>query len=465
MKRPEIIARLPDTPGVYLMKDRQGTVIYIGKAVSLRKRVASYFAAAVPQGKVAAMVRAMADLDFIRTASEAEALLLEAALIKEYRPKYNVAIKDDKAYPWLRVSVREPYPRLQIVRRIKDDGARYFGPYPSAKLLRQAVSLLRRLFPLRTCNAMPERVCLNYHLQQCPGPCAGRIDAQEYGATVSNLILFLEGKKQQVLRNVTAAMEAAAALRFETAARLRDQLAGLGALSAVRPHAPVADQLAELQAAAQLAAPPALIEGYDISNTGGREAVGSMVRFRAGHPDKREYRRFRIRDVPGIDDYAMLAEILRRRYGGSLSGQLSRPDLIVIDGGRGHLQTAVRQLQAMSITLPVISIAKQFEYIHVPWQTTPLVLPRSSKALRLLMRVRDEAHRFAVRYHRTLRGEKTLTSVFDAIPGIGPKKRALLLRAGDSLGPLRRWTAESLRSIKGINAKTADRIIEYLRRR
>ena len=454
-----ILKKLPEQPGVYLMKDAAGTIIYVGKAGSLRKRVASYFSKHGASPKQAALVAAISDIDFVQTGSEAEALILESGLIKEHQPKYNVAIRDDKAYPLLKVTIREQFPRLLIARRRKDDGNRYFGPYTSARLLRQAVKLLRRLFPLRTCRVMPATVCLNYHLRQCPGPCAAAVDETIYRQTVERLILFLEGRKLALINRLAEEMaQASVAQDFERAIVLRDQLESLSLLPQRQMRSRTADQVDALQRILRLKHRPSRIEGYDISNISGAEAVGSLVCFREGLPDRAHYRRFKIKSVPVIDDYAMLAEVLTRRFSGSLADELEIPDLIIIDGGRGHLHTAEQALRRLKIPLPLVSIAKRFEHLYVQWQQAPLALPRGDKALHLLMRVRDEAHRFALGYHRLLRKRRMLASELDQIPGVGPKRKAIILRILAEAGKIG-LSADYLRE-RGLDERTATAIMQ-----
>ncbi|MFH2138188.1 MAG: excinuclease ABC subunit UvrC [Candidatus Omnitrophota bacterium] len=463
MNLKEKIKTLPDGPGVYLMKDVSDKIIYIGKASSLKKRVSSYFTSSVKTIKQQALVCKINDLDFVTTCSEAEALILEAGLIKEHRPKYNTAIKDDKSYPLLKLTIRENFPRLLVVRRKKNDGARYFGPYTSARLLHQALAFMRRIFPLRTCKVMPGSLCLNYHLKQCLGPCIGSVTKKEYDRVVDNVLLFLQGKKAILMKKLLQEMSQASQLHnFEEAARLRDEIESLSSVSRF-PHSRIAggSPLEELQNILRLKRLPDIIEGFDISNVSGAEAVGSMVRFKNGYAQKDKYRRFRIKTVRGINDYAMIKEVVTRRYQGRLRDDLELPDLILIDGGKGHLECAGSALLKSGVSIPIISIAKRFEHIYVQWQGKPLALARRSKALLLIMRIRDEAHRFAVSYHRVLRKREMLLSALDQIPGIGPKKRKLLREFFNNPTALKRLTTVKLTQIRGIDAKTAKNIVEY----
>jgi len=457
------IKHLPDRPGVYLMKDVQGSIIYIGKAASLKKRVSSHFRKSGQTAKQTVMLSKIKDIDILMTSSEAEALILEAGLIKEYKPKYNVAIKDDKAYPMLKLTVKEHFPRLLICRRKKNDGAIYFGPYTSAGLLRKAMALVRVLFPLRICKVMPKSTCLHYHLQQCLGPCAGKIDAAGYKKIVDNLCLFLKGQKKTLIKIISQQMkEATQREDYEQAANLRDQMSSLSTLGTapIQPFDRI-NALEQLKQILRLKRLPSLIEGYDISNIYGSEAVGSLVRFKQAHPVKSEYRRFKIKTVEGIDDYAMLREVIKRRYTGSLTKTLKYPDLILIDGGKAHRQVVAEQLRRLHIHIPVISIAKQFEYIYVEWKSEPLVLSQRCLALMLLIRVRDQAHRFAISYHRSLRKKRTLSSELDQIPGVGRKRKQFLLRSINNISNLKQFTLDKLKKIKGIDEKTAKNIVEH----
>ncbi len=465
MELKEKARQLPDSPGVYIMKNSSDEIIYVGKAVSLRKRVGSYFSGRDKDPKQRALLEAVADLYFVTTATEAEALILEAGLIKEHHPRYNIAIRDDKAYPLLKLTINEQFPRLMIARRKKDDKALYFGPYTSSRLLRQALDLLRRLFPLRTCRVMPPTLCLNFHIKQCPGPCVGKVSRDDYREVVDDLILFLRGRKQELIKKLSQRMEQAASDRnFEQAALLRDQIISLSAVTERRKLFRIEERIEQLRQALRLKHPPEVVEAFDISNLSGAQAVGSMVRFKNGLPEKSAYRRFRIKDVSGIDDYAMLREVLGRRYSAEGLKRLAAPDLILIDGGKGHLSSALETLSEMGVDLPVISLAKRYEHVYVTWQEGPLALEQGSGARLLLMRIRDEAHRFAIAYHRTLRKKRMLLSELDGIPGVGKKRRMILLKELKNINASRNLTVKQLTQIKGIDEKTAKNIIEHWKR-
>ncbi|MCK4994932.1 MAG: excinuclease ABC subunit UvrC [Candidatus Omnitrophica bacterium] len=462
MKLIDKVKALPDGPGVYLMLDKDGAIIYIGKAISLKKRVSSYFGASVKGQRTKLMVSLIDDIEFITTSTEAEALILESGLIKENRPKFNIDIKDDKAYPLLRLSTNEKFACLRIVRRRKNDKAQYFGPYTSGILLRQALNFMRRLFPLRTCNIMPKSVCLNYHLKICPGPCQELASKDEYDENVFNLLLFLKGKKKDLIKKLSQEMKAASLTHdFESALELRNQIESLSSVPIIYRRFAVADQVEELQKVLRLKRRPVYIEGYDISNIFGSEAVGSMVRFKGGRAYKRDYRRFKIKSIKGVDDYAMMREVLFRRFSGEISDAFVHPDLILIDGGKGHLKCAAEQLKSLKINIPIISLAKKFEHIYVQWQFKPISLPLNSKALRLVVAVRDEAHRFALNYHRNLRKKKMLVSELDLIPGVGKKRRQILRKEIEQIDLLKGLTIKQLKKIKGIDAGTAKNIIEH----
>lgn len=404
------LKRLPEEPGVYLFKDAHGVVLYVGKASNLRARVSSYFhLPGTLSPRARHLVARIADLDLQLTGSDAEALLLESQLIKAHRPKYNIAYRDDKSYPMLKIT-NEPFPRLMVTRqprgipRGQRESGRSFGPYPDAGALHDAVRFFRRVFPMRTCRTFPKTPCLEYHLGQCLAPCAGYIDRGAYDRIVGDLVAFLEGKRDGLLRDLSRRMEQASRRQdFEEAARLRDQIQSLTSVIVAKEKSSMTGPLEQLQLALKLPVLPARIEAFDISNIYGAFAVGSMVTFANGKPLKAHYRRFTIKTVRGIDDYQMMREILRRRYGGSLSQTLPLPNLIVVDGGKGQLSFALQALQELSLAIPAIGLAKRFEQIFLPGQSTPVVLLPTSPVLHLIQHLRDEAHRFAVSYHRKRR--------------------------------------------------------------
>ena len=602
----ELVRQLPASPGVYLMRDARGTILYVGKAASLRHRVSSYFSAGQKLAtKTERMIARVADIDFFITGSEQEALILELNLIKQHRPYYNVRLKDDKNFPYLKINFNEDWPRVQVTRRLEDDGGRYFGPFASARSVRQALKVIKEIFPFRSCTksltSPPPRPCLEYDIHKCSGPCIGAITKEEYAEIINQLVLFLEGKQESVVRQLKNKMgQAVASLDYEKAARLRDQIQAIReviawqklattvsgeqdviafaqdkdqacvqvffirdgriigregfTLQGTRSEEPeqimtsfikqfynsaayipplvllqypledksviqdwlqskrggkvhiqvprrgnrkrLVDTVAEnarqmlaQQRIRQLSAPaplnaaleeikrelnlprlPLRIEGYDISDIQGKDAVGSMVVFEQGKPRPAHYRRFRIKSVPSADDYAMLQEVIQRRFGHiKRSDSIApdswaiMPDLVLIDGGRGQLNAvagAMRQAGADSV--PVASLAKEKEEIFIPQRVKPISLPYTSPGLQLLQRVRDEAHRFALGYHHKVRGKQAFISALDTIPGIGPKLKLNLLRHFGSVQSIREATLEELASAKGMSRSLAQRIKEYL---
>lgn len=595
---------LPKQSGCYLFKDAQGTVLYVGKAVNLRQRVRSYFQkSAQHTPKIARMVRRIADIEWIVTDSELEALILECNLIKKHRPPYNVLMRDDKSYPYLCLTVSEKFPRLLVTRRVRKDGSRYFGPFANSGAVWSTHQLLHRTFPLIPCGKVwsgeaVQRPCLYHHMGRCLAPCAGLASPEEYRKIVQNVILFLEGKGDDLIRQLESQMEQyAERLEFERAAKLRDQIRALhevlqkqkvvhpdginedvialvkdergacvqmffirggkllgqrhfflsegaedqpGALmqeflkqyyqdapevperillpyevdeariiaqwlkqrrgSAVEIRVPhrgedarliemaaqnaelalqslrheleqkaewLESALLELQEALRLPTLPHRIEAYDISNIQGIAPVGSMVVFEGGQPKKSDYRRFRIRWHPeSPDDFAMMREVLTRRLREALEGDekwRTLPDLILIDGGRGQLNAGLEAIQAMGLQIPAVGLAKRHELVILPDEPEPVELPRHSKALHLLQRIRDEAHRFALTYHRKLREERTYRSPLDEIPGIGPRRKKMLLRLFGSIDRIREASVEELASVPTMTRRLAEQVLEYLK--
>lgn len=406
------LKKLPDSPGVYLFKGDQDAIIYIGKAKSLKKRVVSYFGR--PQtDKNQAMVSKIADLDYILTNTHAQAQILEASLVKEKQPRYNIDLKDDKSFPFIKIS-NEKFPLLFISRRRRaksENTLIYFGPYTNQKLLRQAIKMVRRIFGFRSCKNMPKVACLYYRLKLCPAPCIGKISSLEYAGIIKHIILFLGGKYEELIKELSAKMlEAAKKNDFETAAKIRDQLNALAIMSQNRPYSSGLDELEDLKNLLKLKSLPERIEAFDISNISGKQATGSMVSFYKGQPDKNNYRRFRIKTVIGIDDYKMLAEVVRRRYLRLKTENLSLPDLILIDGGKAHLLTANNEIKKLGLAVPLVSIAKDKENLYLEDKKFPIRLRSDTLALNLIRRIRDEAHRFAIKYHHLLRRKKMYES-------------------------------------------------------
>ncbi|MGP8199575.1 MAG: excinuclease ABC subunit UvrC [Limisphaerales bacterium] len=489
------LSELPHKPGVYLMKDRFGTVIYVGKARDLRKRVSTYFHPSRRMGwdlKFNALVDAIHDLDTYTVPSEPEAMLLEGKLIKEYQPRYNISFRDDKHFLLIKINLNDPIPRFMLARVRQDDGARYFGPFAHSSSARHTLTLARRKFNLRGCRPLtpgPEdyKHCLYGHLKYCTAPCIGNVSRDDYLQQVLAACDFLAGQTDEMESELKAQMQKAAeAEDFEKAAQFRDALQDLRRTTqktrhykrmpcnlplAIDPHL----DLAELGQVLQLTVPPSRIEGFDISNISGTFAVASMVSFRDGKPDRSNYRRFRIKTVTGQDDFACMAETVRRRYARLLRERteiapgrapIPLPDLIVIDGGKGQLNTAVAELAKLGLgRVAVIGLAKEFEEIFQPGRDAPLRLSHDSGALKLLQRVRDESHRFANTYNAQLRLKKISESILDEFPGIGRLRKAALLKKFGSVQRLRFATVEAIAAVPGFGGKAAVELKKFLEAR
>ena len=588
----EKLKLLPENPGVYIMKDAAGKIIYVGKAVVLKNRVRQYFQSQRNHTpKVRAMVANVADFETIMTTSEVEALILECNLIKKHRPRYNISLKDDKSYPYVKVTLQDDYPRVFLTHRILKDGARYFGPYTNVTAVHESLKLLRRLFPLRNCKTLQDRPCLEYHIKRCLAPCVGKVAKEEYDAMIQSVLLFLEGRTETVERELDARMKAAAEnYQFELAARLRDQLAavrkvaekqnivtGAGdqdaigmaraaagvcvqvffirsgkmigrehfllrgsedesdeallaaflqqyyhratfipreillpmdigeralletwlaekknakvlievpqrgtkhdivAMAASNAEKFLADEAAKIQQAnAQtlgaveelgrylgLKKLPNRMECFDISHIQGSETVASMVVFEGGLPKKSDYRRFKIQSTEGKpDDFLSMREVTQRRYGDLPEDEL--PDLIVIDGGKGQLSSALEIIRgAGHKDVPVVGLAKQFELVFREGESDPVVLPRHSQALYLIQRIRDEAHRFAITYHRNLRGKRNLVSVLDHIVGIGPTRRKALWSTFGTMAKIKAASVDELAAAPGMNRPAAEAVYQF----
>ena len=589
------LAVLPEKPGVYLMHDATGKVIYVGKAVVLKNRVRSYFrnlASHTP--KVKAMVAKIAEIETIVTSSEVEALILECNLIKKYRPRYNISLKDDKTYPYLKVTVNEEFPRLFVTRRQSRDGAKYYGPYADAGAMHATVKLLRSMFPLRTCRKMnPDRPCLNYHIKRCLAPCAGYVGCAEYQQMIRSVCMVLDGRTTELERDLKQRMqEAADNYAFEEAARLRDQLQAVMRLNEsqkavtnnggdmdvfgfaqdmtgacvqiffvrkgrligrdnfflqnegdepgeimtafvkqyyneatfipreiVLPYLPEAEEqqliemwlaeraerkvellqpqrgvkrellklavdnavkllderlrkgslslkndeqaAEELQRALGMTQPLERMDCFDISHTQGSETVASMVVFRNGSISKKDYRKYKIVSAEGKpDDFKSMQEVVYRRY----KDYEDLPSLVVIDGGKGQLSSALEVLHGLGLDdLHVVGLAKREEEIFKPHQSESILLDRDSAALHLIQRIRDEAHRFAITYHRKLRGKRNLVSVLDHVEGIGPKRRQELWKAFKTLDAMRAASVEELAQVESMNHAAAQTLYDFFR--
>jgi excinuclease ABC subunit C len=525
------LSQVPHRPGVYLHKDRLGSVIYIGKARDLRKRVSQYFHPSRRMGwdlKLNALVDAIHDFDWHVVKSDPEAVLLECKLIKEFRPRFNVDFKDDKRFLLLKVNVHDPIPRFALTRLRTDDGARYFGPFASSGALRRTLDLVRHKFNLRGCRPLTPteadyKHCLFAHLKVCTAPCIGNVSLEQYRMQVTAACDFLDGQCEEMKAQLEEQMKKAAAARdFEKAAELRDLLADLRdttrrmeRFARVPYKLPVAldpaRDLAALAEALALPSPPARIEGFDISNISGTFAVASLVSFRNGRPDRANYRRFRMKTVTGQDDFACMAEAVRRRYARVLRESKSRdrglldadesspddggeaipqelqklvdevsadvrvhrparrpaplalPDLILIDGGKGQLNAACAELDRLGLAhIPVIGLAKEFEEIYRPGAPDPLRLGLDHPAVKLLQRVRDESHRVANSYNAQLRLKRISESMLDEFPGIGAARKQALLKRFGSVQRLRLATAGQISEVPGFGGKAAAELKAFL---
>ncbi len=404
------VARLPESPGVYIFKDSGGKIIYIGKAKSLKKRVSSYFSRFL-SSKTQSLVSKISDIEYKKTFSESQAQILEAALIKDNQPQYNISLKDDKSFPWIRIT-DEKFPMVSICRRkekSENDKSVYFGPYTNAGLLRQAIKVMRTIFGLRSCKNMPGSACLYYRLKLCPAPCTGNISSSAYKDIINSLKLFLESRYEELIRRFSLRMEEASRNKeYEEAAKIRDQINALSAINSSASSDSIINGMEDLKSLLKLKSLPVRVEAFDISNISGQSACGSMVSFLRGKPDKNNYRRFRIKTVTGVDDYACLKEVVHRRYARVKHENLRTPDLILIDGGKAHLLTAERELEKLSIDIPLASIAKEDENIYVKGKKSPIIFSGDRPALNLIRRLRDEAHRFALSYHHVLHRKKII---------------------------------------------------------
>jgi len=467
----DLVQNLPLAPGVYLMKGRDGEILYIGKAAVLKKRVQSYLRDRGQLPKIQVLLSKVSDLDYVETPTEVDALLLEAHLIHKYRPRYNKELKDDKSYPLLKITGGE-FPRIHLTRNKTDRKALYYGPYTDARLLRQAITLVNTLFPLRKCRTLPRKACLYYHIGQCLAPCIKPEVKPQYERTVSEVKAFLGGGKKSFMDYLTERMfESAAELRFEDAQFFKEQIEALARLKKKRfsPRSSLIrvalSATLELKRLLRMEKLPEKIVCFDVSNIHGDEAVASRVAFYRELPDKLEYRRYKIKTVTGIDDYAMIQEALGRMLAALREGRETFiPDLVVIDGGKGHLSAAGQVLKREGFQeLELIALAKRFETVYSERLGGEVSIPRDSPALHLIQKVRDEAHRFAITYHRRLKEKGVVRSVLDEIPGIGEKRKRILLEQFDSLEILRRTGVDQLAGLPGMNRRTAEAVLEHLR--
>ena len=475
------LAALPSVPGCYLMRDLQGRLIYVGKAVDLRDRVSSYFrdstlAATTPIRRD--LIRAVADLEWIQTRSEAEALLLESRLIKDFKPRFNIALRDDKRFMIVRIHPDHPFPRFEICRFKRQDGFLYFGPYVSATAAREAVDFAERRFGIRKCRPLRPgpaefRHCLADVIRRCSAPCVGRISPADYRRRVDDACAFLRGERPELVDEVRAAMQAASqSCDFERAASLRDTVRHLE--TAIRQRRLMTGDarhmtgraragLISLQAALGLPRPPRLVECIDISTLSGLHSVASLVCAVEGIPRKSRYRRFRIQTVAGMDDPAMMREVVTRRAREIREGEAEAPDLLVLDGGATQLAAARAALAASGVApIPTVGLAKRFEELYRDPDAPPLRLPPESPGLMVLRRLRDEAHRFAVAYNRRLRARRMRESALDEIPGVGPAKKQALLAAFGSVRRLASAPLAAVAAVPGIGETLARSVVEWL---
>ncbi|NVM28905.1 MAG: excinuclease ABC subunit UvrC [Candidatus Helarchaeota archaeon] len=415
----ERVKEIPETTGVYIFRDSEGNAIYIGKARSIKNRVKSHFSVIEDNVNNALILKTATKIDYILTDSEIEALLLEAKLIKKYTPKYNINLKDDKSFPYILITDEE-FPRV-IIRRIRKIGKlqeykRFFGPFTDVKAIKRTLNFLFKLFPV--CSCAPKRKkrtrpCLKFQLKSCSAPCVGNANKDNYLKSIENIELFLDGKKKEILEKFKKRMkEAADDLDFETAANLRDHIWALEKTiitqRVITSESDISLGIVELKEILDLPKVPRRIEAFDISNLGGTDPTGSLVLFVNGQPMKDGYRRFKIKTVEGANDVAMMGEVVERRYKRLIKEQKNIPDLIVVDGGKPQLNIAKKVLSNLELTIPIIGLAKKFEHVYKPNTSEPIVISPDSPALFLLQRVRDEAHRFALKYHQLLRKKRTI---------------------------------------------------------
>jgi excinuclease ABC subunit C len=473
------VRELPHRPGVYLFKDRLNRVIYVGKARDLRKRVSQYFhpsRGSRSDRKTRALVETIRDLEVHEVRSEPESIILEGKLIKEYRPRYNISFRDDKRFLLVKVNMNDPYPRFQTVRIKKDDGARYFGPFAHSGALRSTLEMMEKHYHLRSCRPRVPgekdfRHCHDDVIRNCSAPCMGRISREDYQANVEKACRFLAGQETELLEKIRLEMKKAAERKhYEKAAALRDVIDQIKKTTRKQrrfvrdtPDLRLPEEdVGELQAVLELAHQPRHIECFDISNISTMHKVASMVVFRNGKANRYRHRRYRIKSVEGQNDFASMAEVIHRRYARVLKERSAMPDLIVVDGGKGQLNAALKELKALELEdQPIVGLAKKNEEIFLPGRQDPIVLPRTSGALRLLQRVRDEAHRVANGYHQLMMKRRISESVLDEIPGISSRKKQALLSHFGTIEKIRLASVEELTSVVGVGPKLAQSVHEY----
>ena len=479
-------SEIPTSPGVYIFRDRFGKVIYVGKARNLRRRLSSYFQPHRRQTadpKLRSLINSIHHWSYEVVRTEDESLILESRLIKDFSPHYNILMRDDKRYLMLKIDLTEKFPTLKLARIKKPDNASYFGPFPNGTALKATLEFLLSHFGLRSCrdsepDAETRKHCLKRIIRDCCAPCNGSVTQEEYMQKVEAALKVLSGDIKELKSSLEERMkQCASECRFEQAAKLRDILANLTAVFGKRnrefAHPELPESSPGMSAVEDLAAklglknPPRRIIGFDISNILGHLAVASLVAFKDGKPDRDNYRRFRIRTVGQSDDFAMMAEAVRRHFGRLLREEKPLPDLLLVDGGKGQLSSAVNTLIEIGCPpIPVLGLAKKNEEIFLPGRSEPVVLSRHTPALRMLQALRDEAHRFAITYHRELRRREIEKSLLDDIPGVGKVRKVQLLREFGSVTGLRNATPEEIsRRIPGLGENTAFRISESIRRK
>lgn len=469
----EKLKTLPKEPGVYFHKDANGKIIYIGKAANLKNRVGSYFQQSRHRDfKTKILVGEIAMTDWVTVDSEVEALFLESEFIKRYKPKYNIDLRDDKHFLYIKIPMKDDWPVISFVRRPLDDNAEYFGPYTSSDAVRKALRHLRKVFPYVThpVDPMPKRACLQYHLGLCPGPEVGAVSSAEYKRSLRRLMMYFRGEKTKLMTQLEKEMNRASKQKnYELAAKRRDQLRNLQALgkqmifgdketfdlSMDQALVGLADRL-------KMKGLPRRIEAYDISHLQGTDNVASMVVFQDGVPHKEEYRRFKM-NLKGNDDFAHMREVIRRRFSGKNWEKWPKPDLLLIDGGKGQLSAALGVMSELGIEIPTIGLAKREEEIIRQTNGTyeTIRLPHSSHVLKLLQRVRDEAHRFAVTYHGLLRSKRQVDSLLDSVPGVGPATRKKLIKSFGSVSGVKQASVEEISQV--IGTSKAKIIAEHLK--
>jgi len=458
------LTSLPNNPGVYIFKTGKGKVLYVGKALFLKKRVNSYFRNVPLSGKIAQLICEIKKIDYIPTSNEAEALLLENSLIKHYNPKYNVMYRDDKSYPFLEVTNRK-FPRINITRKKNNKSSLYLGPFTNVKLLKEALIYLRRIIPFRTCKNLPKKACLDYDINLCPAPCEEKITKTEYLKLIRNIKMYLQGKKAKLIKVLEQEMHHLSKKRkYEEALVVRDRIKALTRITSEVGLSPDIDILYRIKKSLKLSNLPDYIEAFDISNISGNQAVGSMVAFKKAYPYKNGYRRFKIKNILSLDDYKMIEEVLTRRYLRVLANRKKLPDLIVIDGGKGHLNVAVRSLKELGIdSIDIIAIAKRFDFIYYKSKNTIREYKLDPDELKIIQHIRDESHRFAKTYHHVLRNKLIKASELDNIPGIGPKRKKVLLKTFGSIENIKNASVTKLANLGKIPPTVACKIKDYFK--